>query len=473
MKEYLLSIYIPTFNRAEYLEGLLDNIYTEIPNDKRDLVEIVVSDNASEDDTESVASRLCAKYNEFGGHFKYHRNLENIGSCRNFLQCTDYVNGEWCWLVGDDDMVLHNGINVILNTLCANSDNKNINYYCLNYAYITMDERSEYLERADAQKKIGAEQYFFQNTDIMLLDGYSELFGLESRIPAHIGTFLGGNLFRVDMWKEMKEHVDYTKNTLIGVNEHEEYRLSADYVFPHLIIAGKACMNERIGYIGVPCIGLGVGAQENSSQNWRFIDTVVFDDLLTHYREYGMSHAAQDVFINSFGADCGKNLAGIMAGQGAVRISQETAVQYLQKYGSSRQFSASFIEGISYFLIPPLRAGYNAFAFELLNNLIKPYIEQNMRIAIWGTGEMAQSMAEYCEGLCEHVMMLIDGSRLRWGKKMNEFPGLLVQSPESLKTHSVDMIFISSVKYADEIIEQIKKLDIRADVISCKGKMTL
>lgn len=473
MKKYLLSIYIPTFNRVEYLEGLLENIYNEIPKEEMDLVEVVVSDNASEDDTKSAASGLCAKYTGLGAHFKYHRNTVNIGSCKNFLQCTDYVNGEWCWLVGDDDMVLRDGIRIILNTIRANSGNRNINYYCLNYAYITLEERSEYLENADAQKKIGTEQYFFQNTDIMLLDGYSELFGLESRISAHTGTFLGGNLFRADMWQKMREHVDYTKQTCIGMNEHEEYRLSADYVFPHLVIAAKACMNEQIGYIGIPCIGLGVGAQENASQNWRFIDTVVFDDLFSQYCECGMSETAQNVFIESFGADCGKNLAGILAGHGNARISQETAAQYLQKYGVSRQFSESFIEGISYFLVPPLKAGYNAFAFELLNNLIKPYIEQNMRIAIWGTGEMAQSMAEYCEGLREHVMMLIDGSRLRWGKEMDEFPGLTVQSPEALKTHSVDMIFISSMKYADEIIEQIKKLDIRADVISCRGKMTL
>lgn len=473
MKKYLLSIYIPTFNRAEYLEGLLDNIYTEIPNDKRDLVEVVVSDNASEDDTESVASGLCAKYTGLGAHFKYHRNAINIGSCRNFLQCTDYVNGEWCWLVGDDDMVLHNGINVILNTLCANSGNKNINYYCLNYAYITMDERSEYLERTDAQKKIGAEQYFFQNTGIMLLDGYSELFGLESRIPAHTGTFLGGNLFRADMWKEMKDHVDYTKKTLIGVNVHEEYRLSADYVFPHLVIAAKACMNERIGYIGVPSIGLGVGAQENSSQNWRFIDTVVFDDLLTHYRECGMSQAAQYVFINSFGGDCGKNLGQLFAGQGTTQISQETVAEYIMKYGSNKGFSTSFIEGISYFMEPPIKARYNAFAFELLHAMLQPYIEHNKRIAIWGAGEMAQSLAEYCTGLREHVIMLIDGSKLCWGKTMDEFPDLTVQSPEMLKADSVDMIFVSSVKYADEIIEQIRDLGIHTDVISCKGKITL
>lgn len=473
MGNYILSIYIPTFNRAEYLRGLLENIYNEIQYADRDLIEVVISDNAASDNTKSVAEELCSKYTALGYHFKYHRNSENIGSCRNFLQCTDYVNGEWCWLVGDDDMILKGGISTILHTIRDNAVNENLNYYCLNYAYVTMEEREQYMQDSDTQQLISTEQYFFQNTDITLLGGYSELFMLDSRIPAHIGTFLGGNLFRSRMWAAMRENVNYTKQTLIGRNEHEEYRLSADYVFPHLIIAGKASMNERIGYIGVPCIGLGVGAQENAEHNWRFIDTVVFDDLLTHYREYGMSQTSQDVFINSFGADCGRNLGQLFAGQGTEQISQDTVAEYIMKYGSDKGFSTSFIEAISYFMEPPLKARYNAFAFELLHSMLQPYIEHNKSIAIWGAGEMAQSLAAYCTGLREHVIMLIDGSKLCWGNTMDEFPDLTVQSPEMLKADSVDMIFVSSVKYADEIIEQIRDLGIHTDVISCRGKITL
>ena len=49
----LLSICIPTYNRAQFLPALLESIITQI-NGHEDKVEIIVSDNASTDNTKQI-----------------------------------------------------------------------------------------------------------------------------------------------------------------------------------------------------------------------------------------------------------------------------------------------------------------------------------------------------------------------------------------------------------------------------------
>jgi abequosyltransferase len=74
----LLSICIPTFNRAGILAASLDALMADIgPSDD---VEIVVSDNASSDGTaDVVAARVGRKPS-----ISYWRNPTNIGLLANF-----------------------------------------------------------------------------------------------------------------------------------------------------------------------------------------------------------------------------------------------------------------------------------------------------------------------------------------------------------------------------------------------------
>jgi len=55
-KQPLLSICIPTYNRAEYLEEAIYNIVTD--DAFCDKVEIIISDNASTDNTKQVEKNL-------------------------------------------------------------------------------------------------------------------------------------------------------------------------------------------------------------------------------------------------------------------------------------------------------------------------------------------------------------------------------------------------------------------------------
>ena len=71
----LLSICIPTYNRDEYLVKTIESIICqeEFKNKK---VEIVVSDNASVDDTERIVKRYESQHE----NIHYYRNDKNINN---------------------------------------------------------------------------------------------------------------------------------------------------------------------------------------------------------------------------------------------------------------------------------------------------------------------------------------------------------------------------------------------------------
>ncbi len=88
------TIGIPTYNRARFLRRALEVACQQTSDD----VEVLVSDNASTDDTESVVR-------SFGDRVRYHRNAENIGMWRNFIQVAELAGGEYLAWLQDDDLV--------------------------------------------------------------------------------------------------------------------------------------------------------------------------------------------------------------------------------------------------------------------------------------------------------------------------------------------------------------------------------
>ena len=85
----LLTIAIPTYNRAWCLKDLLSVLASQIKDEPR--VELMISDNASPDGTPSLIQDFVAQ----GVRVRYLRNSENIGSDANFLQCFEQARGKY------------------------------------------------------------------------------------------------------------------------------------------------------------------------------------------------------------------------------------------------------------------------------------------------------------------------------------------------------------------------------------------
>lgn len=111
----LLSICIPTFNRAPHLEHCLQSIYSQIGNNE--LIEVIVSDNASTDATPEIARTYASRYS----NMKYVRNDENIGADPNIFRVMNLAQGKFVKLQGDDDFYVDGTLLPLLHVLhCHN-----------------------------------------------------------------------------------------------------------------------------------------------------------------------------------------------------------------------------------------------------------------------------------------------------------------------------------------------------------------
>jgi len=93
----LLTIAIPTYNRAPYLEQCLRALIASI-EEAHEAVEVIVISNASPDHTAEVVAKAAQAY-----PISFVTNERNIGANRNIAKATRMGGGEYIWVLGDDD----------------------------------------------------------------------------------------------------------------------------------------------------------------------------------------------------------------------------------------------------------------------------------------------------------------------------------------------------------------------------------
>ncbi|WP_223069523.1 glycosyltransferase family 2 protein [Paenibacillus caui] len=94
----LVSILIPTFNRPDYFELALRSAL----NQTYPTIEIVVSDNSTDNLTEQVVARYQSMPR--GSVIRYYRNPENIGPLANQQKILNLAQGEFINYLNDDDL---------------------------------------------------------------------------------------------------------------------------------------------------------------------------------------------------------------------------------------------------------------------------------------------------------------------------------------------------------------------------------
>ena len=95
----LLSICIPTHNRADMLRQALDSIIPQVADHE---AEIVVVDNASSDETPALVGEYVRRQTSM----RYIRQQENVGFDRNIITCIEQARGRYISLFSDDDLAL-------------------------------------------------------------------------------------------------------------------------------------------------------------------------------------------------------------------------------------------------------------------------------------------------------------------------------------------------------------------------------
>ena len=112
--EILLTVAIPTYNRAANLEFALSRLLKQ----RNERIEFLISDNCSSDNTCEVVKKYQNEYSDL----RYRRNDENVGAARNYIECYNNAKGKFVYLLADDDVLLDGALEQITSFLDAHSD---------------------------------------------------------------------------------------------------------------------------------------------------------------------------------------------------------------------------------------------------------------------------------------------------------------------------------------------------------------
>lgn len=109
----LVSIGIPTYNRAS---SFLDQAIRSAVEQTYKNLEIIISDNASTDHTESLVANIADK------RIRYIKHPKNIGANNNFNYCVKSAKGKYFILLHSDDLIDHDFVETCLNAIQDNRD---------------------------------------------------------------------------------------------------------------------------------------------------------------------------------------------------------------------------------------------------------------------------------------------------------------------------------------------------------------
>lgn len=245
MTSKLLSLCIPTFNRAKFLEISVTAILTTIAPHFRKDIQIVISDNVSEDNTQSVLQKFQTENSDI--EWIVVRQEKSVGFS-NITLVTKYATGEFIWILSDDDIIMPEAINRIIQMLRYEP----MNGIVANYASFLND--IQFINKPVLPKV----QNLKHPSDIVAF--------LSSQL-----TFLSILVFRRSL-------------TQLPVGEKWLSALCQCYMFLDVIAQGE------IKYI--PTISLAVRGENSGNYNFFQIFIEQFDQVLHYAEALGLDQSA-------------------------------------------------------------------------------------------------------------------------------------------------------------------------------------
>jgi len=93
----LVSVGIPTYNRAPLLRRAIESVLDQ----DYDHIELIISDNASTDDTQALCEEFCRR----DSRVQYYRQPVNLGLTANFTAVFEHSSGQFYKWLADDDWI--------------------------------------------------------------------------------------------------------------------------------------------------------------------------------------------------------------------------------------------------------------------------------------------------------------------------------------------------------------------------------
>lgn len=166
MKTNQLLVTIPNFNRREQLLAIL----TSLRKQWNGQFNVLILDDCSEDS--QIQAAILNTFPDAPQWVSFLRHNNRIGLSANLVSCFDHANGEWMWLLGNDDELADDSIETILNALRENPSASFLNF------------ASNLVQRTETRLAAGLDDFLKQ------LDSHANL------------NFISTGIYRVEHFKK-------------------------------------------------------------------------------------------------------------------------------------------------------------------------------------------------------------------------------------------------------------------------------
>jgi glycosyltransferase involved in cell wall biosynthesis len=283
-----LSICIPTYNRAKHLTNCLNSIILCNSQSAFEF-QVCISDNHSTDETEEVV-----RHAQSAIEIKYHKNTSNFGIPRNFLNVVSMADGDFIWLIGDDDLLMPNAISDLYQLL---DGHPGVDFFYVNSYQLA----TEYLDRFPAPFDTANLPAKMQPFSDWKTPG--ELKFLDLIDPKISFDFLGGmflSVFRKSLWDRNVGVLNL--DAIVDSRTFSHF----DNTFPHVKIFANAFAASRAYFNDKPLNVCLTGAREWSPM-YPFIHSVRLVEALDEYLRNGLPYwryvYCKNFALNNFMSD--------------------------------------------------------------------------------------------------------------------------------------------------------------------------
>ena len=215
-----LSIFIPTYNRCNLLKDTLNSLVHEVHKYN---IPIIISDNNSTDDTENMVNEFKNKYT----NIFYSKNKKNVGLDKNMLLALKLVKTEYCFMLGDDDLLIEGGFEKVMKMLAI-----------ANFNLILLTEMS----RESKRKSIELETDMILNYCRTFFDGYwdkmpfgSIIINLELAKSVDVSKFIGtSHAYSGLIWEYLaKNELEGGSINVLIMSDSIVYRGESEKTYKH------------------------------------------------------------------------------------------------------------------------------------------------------------------------------------------------------------------------------------------------
>jgi hypothetical protein len=195
-KKPVISFCIPTYNRSTYLLETIESIRLAVQHLPTGVgYEIIVSDNASTDDTEKLLNCFVLSH-----EIRYLRRPSTTHPADNLLFACAHAFGEFIWLLGDDDPMFEDAPRRLVELI----ETTTVDYIFVPRVLVNKDLSSHPCGMQPAQAVKGVQKF----------GTGKDLFADRELEFSHLVGFYGCSVIRRVVWEESVAMLDRTTTAL-------------------------------------------------------------------------------------------------------------------------------------------------------------------------------------------------------------------------------------------------------------------